>query len=288
MTRSLPFVLALTVVACSSQYTTPEAGPAPPVPKQPPPMAGASLLTLAPGTNRYLLHQHVHIQQDFAGLPPSVDLGYALYLTTVIGDAADSIGYPTSFTIDSVSVDSGSQIPPQINLAAARGLTINGRLSRTGEFLNPTPSDSGVAASLGNLMPRFRNFFPRLPEGGVAPGMSWTDTTQTNDSSAASTVTTTSINQRSATSWEERDSVRALRLEVTATFQFNGSGEQSGASFTLQGSGTASGVQFLAADGQYLGGQSSDSTSVTIDLPAQGYSIPRQQLARTRVTPLPQ
>jgi hypothetical protein len=287
MTRSLPMLLALTVAACASHSTTPGTGPAPATSKQPPPATRANLVTLAPGTSRYLLHQHVHIQQDFTGLPPSVDIGYALYLSTSIADTADSIGYPTSFTIDSVTVDSGSQIPPQIDLAGARGLTISGRLSRTGEFLDPMPSDSGVAASLGNLMPRFRNFFPRLPEGGVAPAMSWTDTTQTTDSSAATTVSTTSINHRSATTWEQHDGVRALRLDITATFQFKGSGEQSGSPFTLAGSGTASGVQFLAANGRYLGGESSDSTSLTIDLPAQGYSIPRQQLARTRVTALP-
>lgn len=289
MARFLSMVAILGVVACSGGHPAPGSTPGlPPTPANPPsPAAPAAAITLAPGTGRYLLHQHVHIQQDFPGLRPSVDLGYSLYLTTVVADTADSVGYPTSFTIDSVAVDSGSQLPPQIDLTAARGLTINGRLSRTGEFLNPMPSDSGAAASLGNLLPRFRNFFPRVPLGGVLLGAAWTDTTQATDSSANATVTTTSINQRTATAWDQRDSLRALRLEVTATFEFQGSGEQSGSPFTLEGTGTASGVQFLAADGRFLGGESSDSTNLTIELPTQGYSIPRQQLSRTRVTTLP-
>ena len=288
MTRRLLLVAAI-AAACSSNYTTPgpAAGPSPASPKRDVAAPRSNAIRLAPGTMQYLVRQHVHIQQEFTGLPPTIDLGYGIYLTAAIGSTGDSTGYPTMFTIDSVTVDSGSQLPQQIDLTAAKGLRITGWLTPVGEFTNPVPSDSGTAASLSNLLPRFRNFFPRLPDGGVIPDTAWVDTTSATEHSGAATVTTTSYNHRAATTWEDHDGVRALRLELNASFEFNASGEQGGSPFTIAGTGMATGVQYLAADGRYLGGESSDSTTSTIDLPALGYSIPRRQLARTSVTALP-
>ena len=289
--RPLLCSVVLLAAACGGTQA-PGGGPAPaPAPGAPAPSAPSRTATvqLAPGTTRYLVRQDVHIQQDFAGLPPTVDLKYALYLTAAIATARDSTGWPTTFTVDSVTVDSGSQLPPQINLGAARGIQVNGRLAATGEFISGPCDTSAAAANLGNLLPRFRSFFPRLPLSGVAPQTSWTDSTTASDPancSGGAAITTRSANRRAATTWEDRDGVRALRLEVTATYQFNGSGEQNGSSFTLDGSGVGTGVQFLAADGRYLGGELRDSSTLTIDLPAQGISIPRRQTAHTTITVL--
>jgi hypothetical protein len=161
-------------------------------------------------------------------------------------------------------------------------------LTPSGEFTNPTPSDTGTAASLGNLLPRFRGFFPRLPPGGIRPDTAWTDSTTTTETSGGSTITTHSVNRRAAKTWEDRGGIRALRLEGSASYQFNGSGEQGGAPFTIAGSGTGTGLQFLSSEGRYLGGESRDSTTLTIELPLQGISIPRRQIARTTVTALSQ
>lgn len=284
MTRSPLVIILGCATACAggtSTSGTPSA--APPVPA---PVTRAPSLQLAPATMRYLVRQDVHIEQDFAGLPPTMHLGYGLYLTAAVVGPADSVGYLASFTIDSVSIDSGSQLPPQINLASAKGYRVTGRLTPTGEFTNPIPSDSNTAASLGNMLPRFRSFFPRLPAAGVHPDTSWTDSTTTTDAAGGTTITTHVLSRRTATTWEDRGGIRALRIEIAATYQFNGTGEQGGAAFTIDGSGTGNGVQFLAADGRFLGGMSRDSTTLTIDLPMQGITIPRRQTANTTVTPL--
>jgi len=281
-------------VACGGGYRSPGNLPAPtpappqPVPAVPPP--GAPGLRFAPGTTRYLVRQEVHIQQDFAGLPPTIDLKYALYLTAAIGAPGDSIGLPATFTVDSIVVDSASRLPPQIDLSAARGFRVSGRLVPTGEFISGPCDTASAAASLGSLLPRFRNFFPRLPAGGVIPQTSWTDSTKAIDPATCSggtALTTRSENHRAATTWEDRDGIRALRLETTATYQFNGSGDQGGSPFTLSGSGVGTGVQFLSTDGRYVGGEVRDSSTLTIDLSVQGVSIPRRQLAHTTVTVLP-
>jgi hypothetical protein len=213
-------------------------------------------------------------------------LGYGLYLTATVAGPTDSIGYLASFTVDSVTIDSGSQLPPQINLAGAKGFRVTGRLTPTGEFTNPIPSDSNAAASLGNLLPRFRSFFPRLPVGGIHPDTSWTDSTTTTDGAGGTTITTHALSRRSAITFEDRGGIRALRIETASTYQFNGTGEQSGAAFTIDGSGMGTGIQFLSSDGRYLGGESHDSTTLTIDLPMQGITIPRRQTANTIVTAL--
>jgi hypothetical protein len=286
MTRSLLWTSLFCAAACTGGYSSARtpAAPAPAAPVQP--AAGAARLQLAPGTTRYFIRQDVHIQQDFAGLPPTMTLGYGIYLTATIAGPADSTGFLTSFTVDSVTIDSGTQFPPQINLASAKGFRVTGRLTPTGEFMNAMPSDSNTAASLANVLPRFRSFFPRLPAGGIHPDTSWIDSTTTTEGAGATTITTHVLSRRAATTWEDRAGVRALRIEVSATYRFNGAGEQGGAAFTIDGNGTGGGVQYLAGDGRFLGGEAHDTTTLTIDLAMQGITIPRRQTAHTTVTAL--
>jgi len=213
--------------------------------------------------------------------------GMGVFLTAAIAAPADSLGYPTTFTVDSMVVDSGSTLPPGVSPVAARGLRVSGHLTPSGEFTNSSVSDSSAAQTLGNLLPRFRNFYPRLPAAGVRPGDEWTDSAKTTETAAGTTVTTRSQSRRAAPTWETRNGIRALRIESTTTFDFEGSGQQQGAVFTLGGSGVAGGVQFLTADGRYLGGEAHDSTTLSIELTQQGMTIPRRQLAHTTITLLP-
>lgn len=286
MKRSLRFAALCCAVACAGGSTRPGTPAPAPSPAAAQPSTRAPLLQLAPATMRYLVRQDVHIEQNYAGLPPTMHLGYGLYLTATVSGPADSTGYRASFTVDSVAIDTGSQIPQQLNLASAKGFRVTGRLSPNGEFTNPTPSDSNTAASLGSLLPRFRSFFPRLPAGGVRPDTSWSDSTTTTETSGGASITTHVQSRRTATVWVERSGIRALRIEVAATYQFSGTGEQSGSAFTIDGTGMGGGIQYLAGDGRYLGGEAHDSTTLTIDLPIQGVTIPRRQIANTTVTAL--
>ena len=80
---------------------------------------------------------------------------------------------------------------------------------------------------------------------------------------------------------------RALRLEVLSDFTIRGGGEQAGQPFEVAGNGVRAGVDYIAVDGRYMGGESHDSTSMTISLPIQAMTIPRTQVSRTTVTVLP-
>jgi len=296
--RYLVVPILLSAAACGGHTAAAGAGATPtPVASAPAgaPAASAPALHLTPATTRFLIRQEVHIQQEFAGLPPSIDIRYGLYLTAAITAAAGAApidsGLATTFTIDSIVVDSASQLPPQINLAAARGYRVTGRLLPNGEFISgPCDTRDSSTAGVVNLLPRFRNFFPRLPAGGVHPAMTWNDSTEVTDNptcAGGSTITTHSSNRRSATTWEDRSGSRALRLETNASYRFNGSGQQGGGPFTVDGTGAGAGVQYLGSDGRYLGGELRDSTTLTIELPVQGISIPRRQLSHTTITALP-
>jgi hypothetical protein len=232
------------------------------------------------------MHQIIHIEQEFQGMRQPLDYGLRIYFRVTITGPADSAGYPTTVTIDSIAPDSGTTAPMGINLAVAKGLSFAGRLSPTGEFRNQVASDTTAAQSLSPIVGSFKNFFPRLPAPGLTLGATWTDTVTTSDR-AAGTVTVTNISRSHAAAWEDRSGIRTMRLDVASTFTITGGGEQARQPFEVAGSGVRNGVDYIAVDGRYMGGESRDSTSMTITLPVQSMSIPRTQVSRTTVTVLP-
>lgn len=291
MRRIVLVAASALAVACASHTTpsnpTPTNPAAPPPPPPPPPPAAATqTVRTGPSALRYLMHQVVHIEQEFQGMRQPLDFGLRIYFAVTISPPADSVGYATTITIDSVAPDSGTTVPMGINVAAAKGLSFRGRLTPRGEFRNQVLSDSVAAQALSPIVGSFRNFFPRLPGGGLTLGAAWTDTTTENDR-AAGNITVTSVNSSRAAAWEDRSGAHALRLEVTSAFKIQGSGQQAGQPFEVSGNGLRNGIDYLAIDGRYLGGESRDTTNMTITLPVQAMTIPRMQVSRTTVTVLP-
>lgn len=260
----------------------PPATPPPP----PPPTRPGEVVRFGPSALRYLIHQRIHVEQEFQGQTSTVDRGISAYISVTIVGPADSSGYATTVTIDSIVPDSGTSLPPSMNLAAVRGLALRGRLAPTGEFRDPTPSDSTLARTYAQLIGSYQSFFPRIPAAGLSLGAQWTDTVTTTDRSIVE-VTTRSTAQSRAVGWEQRGNARALRLEVTSTYTLAGAGDQGGQVMEISGTGVRSGIQFLAADGRYLGGEARDSTTISINLPVQNTTVPVRQVARSTVTVLP-
>jgi hypothetical protein len=284
------FVLAaagMLAMACAPQPTPSSPTPAqPPAPPAPPPPPATQTVRLGPSALRYVMRQVVHVDQQLPTGQQVLDYGLRIFFAVTISGPADSSGYPTTITIDSVAPDSGTTIPLGINLGAAKGLSFRGRLSPRGEFRDPVPSDSIAAQSLSPIVGSFRNFFPRLPPGGVTLGAAWVDTT-TDQQAAAGNITITSVNRSHAAAWDERNGARTLRVEVSSDFKVQGSGRQVGQPFDVNGTGARSGLDYIAIDGRYLGGESRDSLNMTITLPMQSLTIPRTQASRTTVTVLP-
>ena len=109
MRRSL-FVVALCVaVSCTPKH--PASGPipvnppdAPPPPPAAPPPSSHQSVRLGPNTLRYVMHQVIHIDQDFQGMHQPLDFGLRAFFAATITGPADSSGYPTTITVDSTGI----------------------------------------------------------------------------------------------------------------------------------------------------------------------------------------
>src|SRR6266478_8848532 len=188
MRRVLLVAAALTALSCTPKTPSsnptpanPPGTPPPPPPPAAPPPAAAPGLHLGPSAQRYVMRTVIHIDQEFQGMRQPLDFGLRAFFAVTITGPADSVGYPTTITIDSIKPDSGTSAPMGINLAAAKALSFVGHLTPRGEFRNQSASDSVAALSLSPVVGSFKNFFPRLPPSGAMLGAAWTDTSTEND-----------------------------------------------------------------------------------------------------------
>jgi len=291
MRRVLLVAAACTALSCTPKYPSsgptpvnpPGAPPAPPPLPAPPPATQG--LRLGPSVLHYLAHQTLHAEQELQGQTQVIVRGTRLFFTAIIVGPADSLGYRLTFTIDSIALDSGTTVPPTVDLSAARGLVYDGRLTPAGVSRLTLVSDSARAAPFVQLLGLLQTFYPRLPAAGVTTGTEWTDTT-TSDDRVVIDVKRLSTNHARAT-WEDRAGVRALRLEVTSTYSVAGSGSQLNQPVEVTGSGTGTAHHFIGADGRYLGGEASDSSTITVKFPYQSAVIPATRILRSTTILLP-
>ena len=292
MTPRLLLVVTALAGGCASGRAGTVAATSPAAPAQPPatpttpPSPPPTSVHYGPGALRYLLHRQLHIRQTLGDQVQAQNLGARIFVTMAITGPADSVGYPTTFSIDSIVADSGTPAPIADNIVKVRKLVFAGRVARRGEFVNVVPSDSALAQSVAQLLGNFRDFLPRLPADGIKPGAAWTDTVETTQKGSDATSSRRATIHATATPWE-RAGVSGLRVETSQTYHVTGSGKNAGQPYELSGDGTATGSAFLAADGRYLAGEVRDSTALTIRLPVQGVSVPVIQVAQTAVSVLP-
>jgi len=290
------FVLAAAAGALSCSPKNPSSQPTPvnpPAPPAAPPPPGAPRpsgqpgLRLGPSALRYIAHQSLHAEQQLQpGQTQVIERGTRLFLTATIVGPADSSGYRLTFTVDSIALDSGTTLPPNIDLTAARGLVYDGRLSNAGVARITLLSDSTRAAAFVQLLGLLRTFYPRLPREGLVPGAEWTDTT-TADDRAVIDVTRRSVNRSRVATWEDHGGIRALPLDVTASYTLSGKGTQANQPVEVSGAGIETTRHFVAADGRYLGAEDTDSSTLSVTFPYQSVTIPAIRVLRSTVIAQP-
>jgi hypothetical protein len=285
------FAAAALAVACATPRPMPPsptpAATQPPaaVPAPPPPAAPARVL-YGPSALRYVMHQRLHVEQDYGMGTQVQDLGYRVYVSATITGPADSVGYPTTLTADSIVLDSGSVLPPPLSVDGARGLAYRGRLTPQGEFRKAVPSDSGQARLTGQILGGFRNFYLRLPHGGVAPGTSWTDTVATTDTAGAAVVITRGATDAHAAASSGHGGVQSLEIRFASSLVLSGGGDANGQTFTIEGQSTETGMTYVALDGRYLGGETADSTELAFVFPMAG-RLPGRRVVHVTIQVLP-
>jgi hypothetical protein len=292
MRRVLLVAAAFIALSCTPKYPSsgptpanpPGAPPAPPPLPAPPPAAQGT--RLGPSVLHYLAHQTLHAEQELQGQTQVIVRGTRLFFTATIVGPADSLGYRLTFTIDSIALDSGTTVPPTVDLSAARRLVYDGRLTPAGVSRLTLVSDSARAAPFVQLLGLLQTFYPRLPAAGLNAGTEWTDST-TSDDRVVIDVKRQSLNHSRAATWEDRAGVRALRLDVTTTYGVAGAGSQLNQPVEVTGSGTGTAHHFIGADGRYLGGEASDSSTITVKFPYQSAVIPATRILRSTTILLP-
>jgi hypothetical protein len=232
---------------------------------------------------RYIVTRQLRREQSFGGQQQHQDLGARFFVGLVITGPADANGYPATFTVDSILSDSGTPQPIAETMSKVRALVFAGRLAPRGDFQMATTSDSLSAQGIAELVGTFRDFLPRIPAEGVRVGAAWTDTVALTQRGSSSAVTRHETIHSTAAAWEDRGGTRSVRIESTVTYSMAGSGQNGGQPFEVGGSGTTTARAFIAEDGRFLGGESQDSTSLTVSLPAQGLAIPVTQVLRSTV-----
>jgi hypothetical protein len=298
--RRLTVVLLMAGCAKGSGGGAKEVAPAPGTPAPPPAPPPAPLLAppaerrppsgtvrYGPSAMRYLVYRRLRIEQTFGGQPQRQDLGARVFVSAVITGPADSVGYPATFRVDSVLADSGTPQPIADNMSKVRALILAGRVAPRGDFQGSTASDSMGAQSIAQVVGNFRDFLPRIPALGARSGAAWSDTLSVTQRSGGGAVSRRATVQSRATGWEDHAGTRSLRIESNATYSLTGSGENGGQSFQVTGTGTTTSQAFVAEDGRYLGGESQDSTRLTVTLPAQGLTIPVTQVLLSSVVVQP-
>src|SRR5213083_2931347 len=117
MTRVLPVLVAALAAACGARRGGGVEAPPPALPATTPPVAlpdqpaspvprRSDAVRYGPSALRYLVHRRLHVQQGQAERPQATDLGARIFLAAAIAGPADSIGYPATFTVDSIVPDS--------------------------------------------------------------------------------------------------------------------------------------------------------------------------------------
>jgi hypothetical protein len=208
------------------------------------------------------------------GLPQTQELTRTVFLSV-----ASVAGSPmrVTVTLDSLLV-SGLGMS-QAAADSARGTRWSGTLSAEGRLSGLTTDRvTAVGQQLSGMMP---TFFPVLPSGGARDGAAWTDTLTDTLRAMAFNVRENAIVSSRATA------DNGLRIESSVTFTRTGGGSQFGQAVEVQATGTRRPTSRLRSDGVLTETTGTESSDMTLTIPAVGQSLPVKQSATFSVTLAP-
>jgi hypothetical protein len=226
-----------------------------------------------PFTATYLITSHARVDQEFGGGVNTTEYTMHFYVTTSARGSGDTLAL--SITLDSIPVLEGQMLEAARDEARrVAGLMFRGTLTGSGEVKDLT-SPADTSGPLAQEITRgLERLFPPLPSGGATVGATWTDSTESTNTTQGLDLTFRSVAAYRAESWEAHGGFEALRVGSDATYSVAGAGSTGGVEITLDGSGVRRGRHYLAADGRYLGGVWADTLHSTAMVAAMGTAIP--------------
>jgi hypothetical protein len=226
-------------------------------------------LSPAPQVTRYRIETKSEQIADLSAIGQGekrTRVGLINFLTVTLNDSAG--GKTVHAVLDSVTRADTSSIPDQATLDSIRGRAWRAFLSSDGKMSAVQALDT--TATGGQLNAIIANFFPRVKHGAKV-GDQWTDTTEMSDNGEGRAVTTKTITNFSVTGTEMRGGVHALKVETAFSSAQTGQVDQGGGTLSIEGTGKGTAVYYVAPDGKYLGGNSTELSDIqvtTAQLPA--------------------
>jgi hypothetical protein len=256
-----------------------------------PPPAGPTVTVVRsilyqPGTTRYVARSRTSVTQEMMGQTQHQEFGLTSYLTVTLAAGREAGGYQFTLMVDSVVSDSGAPSMPGVDLAQMRRVRATGTVGPSGVMRDFAP-DSTAPAALRGVLAGLREFLPELPNSGLTPSARWIDTTERKQPTGSGDIAIKSVRTHEVGDWLDHEGTRALELRVSSTYTMNGTLSQGGQDLNLDGSGTRRVRSLIATNGRYLGGESADSSAMTVLIPAAGMAVPVTQVQSTTVRALP-
>jgi hypothetical protein len=232
-----------------------------------------------PGTAAYSLQRRDSLVLELPDAPPQAQIfERTAYVRVALAEDAGRLR--ATITLDSIRAATPGLVPPD-SLRVADGTVWTGDVTTKGLSELSANRVTGVGDQLVGAL---HALFPALLPGGAREGAKWQDTSTVSVRLSAFSMTEKAITTYQAVGQETRDGHRALRLESTATLESSGSGQQFGQAIEINASGTRRGMHLLGTDGVLVAAEGSDSTDMTLSVPAVGQSVPAKQHSTLRIT----
>lgn len=237
-----------------------------------------------PGTSRYSVDQAVDARQTMQGQSMQSTAHTRQVVSLSLAPASEGLTF--TLVVDSASTQIEGVPPAQVAAAneALRqmlGRPVTGAVSAHGKVGEAALADSGEADT--QLLAGARSFLPVLPNGGLAAGSSWNDSTATSFDNNGVVGTTTLLSRSRVTGDTTVGGVPAWRVERSGTLRMSGKGMSQGTDVELDGAGELKGHFYVSKDGVFLGGDQELSQNMTLTVPAVGLTIPIEQKVTTKM-----
>lgn len=220
---------------------------------------GAATLSGAPVKTRYQVDQTIEQIMDASGVgggPQRQRFSVSTFVTVTLSDTSG--GKTVHAVIDSMRADTATPVGPGA-LDSVRGTELHGFVGPGGRLQSlRVLRETSLAPQVAGVL---RQLFPAL-RPGVKPGDRWTDTTETGDPAGAAGMAV-----RRITTYQAQRDPRAsggVRVDASFTATVNGTQPTPGGTATIRGNGSGTESYYLAPDGRYLGGNSNQSSRLTV------------------------
>lgn len=289
MNRSPLAALLLFAVACSSgggssapagpsPAPTPTPGPGTMVTPSGPPAPAIKYPKSGGGIARYAFSRRDSVTATMPSGENQVRvLGRTAYLT-LTWVAADS-GTRVTAVVDSIAADSGTFPGALVGLDSARGNRWTGLRTPNGKLTKLTSGSTSLAGD--QIRDQLFLLFPLLPKDGAVSGATWSDSVDVPTRLSAFEANEQVVRLSTA---GNATGTAPLPIGVVRNRTASSKVTQYGQEILVNGQGVDSLQYELGADGRVLSVAGQRHTSITVQLPAIGQSVPAQELSALRMT----